>query len=74
MSPVAEKVRGRQQRLQRRWAGKRKRPSRAATQLHSHRHIAHSDVSSYLGLIRVIMSPALIYVVIPSPQSCIDRS
>lgn len=52
----------------------RNRSSRSATQLRGHRDIAHSDVSSYLGLIRVIMSPALIYVVIPSPQSCIDRS
>lgn len=41
---------------------------------HSYRDIAHCDVSSYFWLIRAIMSPALIYVVIPPQQSCIDRS
>lgn len=46
----------------------------AATQTWRLGYIAHGDVSSYLRLIRVIMSPALIYVVIVSPQSCIDRS
>ncbi len=40
----------------------------------SSRDIAHCDVSSYFWLIRAIMSPALIYVVIPPQQSCIDRS
>lgn len=40
----------------------------------SYRDIAHCDVSSYFWLIRAIMSPALIYVVIPPQQSCIDRS
>lgn len=40
----------------------------------SYRDIAHCDVSSYFWLIRAIMSRALIYVVIPSQQSCIDRS
>ena len=39
-----------------------------------YRDIAHCDVSSYFWLIRAIMSPALIYVVIPPQQSCIDRS
>lgn len=38
------------------------------------RDIVHCDVSSYSWLIRVIMSPALIYVVILPRQSCIDRS
>lgn len=49
-------------------------PHGAATQTRGLGDIAHGDVSSYLRLIRVIMSPALIYVVIVSPQSCIDRS
>lgn len=39
-----------------------------------HADIVHRDVSSYFWLIRVIMSPALIYVVILPSQSRIDRS
>lgn len=52
-------------------ADRRRRASRGRR---CFRDIAHCDVSSYFWLIRAIMSLALIYVVIPPQQSCIDRS